>query len=232
MLLHVPLQGKSAFGTSHGVAMKPSKRRGRLQRGIPRSRSRTAAHGWTHHPHSNKQLHSPADAGGDQTVSPPHSLDQHAGDDGCLPPGVEQLLLEAVDDGFVVYCCGPKGAPFALVASYQWENYVDLATIRCFDRITTARIPAPRRSRIDVFAPETVVWAYEGPPQCALRALLDLVHPQHFDAPASVYPAPFSLHIPRTQQRPMTIQLPSPVRAGARATRLAATIAAGVGVFP
>jgi hypothetical protein len=53
-----------------------------------------------------------------------------------------------------------------------------------------------------------------------MRALLNLVHPQHPDAPTDVYPAPHSLHIPRHQQRPMSIQLPSVTRAGARAARL------------
>jgi hypothetical protein len=164
------------------------------------------------------------DTKGEQSVSP-HFSDQRADDEECLPPEVQQLLLEAVDDGFIRYCCGPKTAPFALVASYQWEDYIDLATIQSFDRITTARVPAPRRSRVDVFAPEAVVWAYEGPPQCALRALLDLVHPRHLNAPARAYPAPPALHIPRERQRPTTIQLPSPSRAGARAARLAATMA-------
>jgi hypothetical protein len=31
----------------------------------------------------------------------------------------------------------------------------------------------------DIFAPEVVVWAYQGPPQQALRALLDLAHATH-----------------------------------------------------
>jgi hypothetical protein len=54
-------------------------------------------------------------------------------------------------DGFALCCCGPRAAPFALVAAYQWEDYVDLVTIRCFDRVTTARVPAPRHGRVDVF---------------------------------------------------------------------------------
>ena len=49
-----------------------------------------------------------------------------------LPTEVERLLSEVVADGFVVYCCGPRAAPFALVAAYQWDDYVDLVTIRCF----------------------------------------------------------------------------------------------------
>ncbi|MGH3918547.1 MAG: hypothetical protein ACRDSG_05840 [Pseudonocardiaceae bacterium] len=92
-----------------------------------------------------------------------------------LPPVVEGLLVDVVADGFVVYCCGPKTAPNALVACYEWERYVDLVTIRDFDRITTARVPA--RDKLDIFAPETVVWIYEGPPQQALRTLLCLVPP-------------------------------------------------------
>jgi hypothetical protein len=136
-----------------------------------------------------------------------------------LPTVVEELLLEVVADGFILYCCGPKTAPNALVACYEWDHCVDLITICDFDRITTARAPA--RGRVDIFAPEMVVWAYEGPPHQALRALLDLVHPAHPGAPTSNYPAPASLHIPRAQQRPMTIRPPSPGRARVRAARLA-----------
>ncbi|MGH3769592.1 MAG: hypothetical protein ACRDTX_31340 [Pseudonocardiaceae bacterium] len=141
-----------------------------------------------------------------------------SGSHACLPPEVEGLLVDLVADGFVVHCCGPRTAPRALVASYQWDGYVDLATIRCFDRVTTARVPVPHGGRVDVFAPETVVWAYEGPPQQALRALLDLVHPHHPDAPTSAYPAPLVLHIPRAEQRPMTVRLPPPDLARTRAT--------------
>jgi hypothetical protein len=138
-----------------------------------------------------------------------------------LPSELQRLLLDVVADGFVLYCCGPIAAPRAMVASYPWEDCVDLVTIRCFDRVTTARVPVPRHGAVDVFAPEFVVWAYEGPPRWALRALLDLVSPQHPRAPISVYPAPPSLHVPRTEQRPMTIRFPTPGRAGMRAVRLA-----------
>lgn len=163
-------------------------------------------------------------------MSLPPSSEQPAGDEECLPPEVQQLLLEAVDEGFAMYCCGPKTAPYALVASYQWEDYLDLVTIQRFDRIITARVVLQQRSQLDVFSPEVVVWAYEGPPQCALRALLDLVHPHHIDAPTCAYPAPPGLRIPRARQRPMTIQLPPPDRVGARATRLAAAMATRVAI--
>jgi hypothetical protein len=127
-----------------------------------------------------------------------------------LPAEVERLLCEVVADGFVMYCCGPRAAPF------------DLVTIWCFDRISTARVPAPHHGRVDALIREVVVWAYEGPPQRALRALLDLIHPEHPDAPARVHPAPPSLCVPRAEQHPMTIQFPPPGRAGMRAARLAA----------
>jgi len=139
----------------------------------------------------------------------------------CLPAELERLLLDVVADGFTVYCCGPVAAPRALVAAYQWEYCVDLVTIRCFEHVTTARIPAPRHGPVDVFAPEAVVWAYEGPPRWALRALLNLVSPQHPHAPTTAYPAPTSLLIPRTEQGSMTIRFPSPGQAGMRAIRLA-----------
>ncbi|MGH3974581.1 MAG: hypothetical protein ACRDS9_14815 [Pseudonocardiaceae bacterium] len=135
-----------------------------------------------------------------------------------LPPGVERLLLDVVADGFTVYCCGPRSAPTALAASYEWGDYVDHLIIRNYDRVTAARVP--KLGRVDVFAPETVVWAYEGPAEHTMRALLNLVHPQHPDAPASLYPAPRSLYVPRHQQRPMSIRLPSAGRAGVRAARL------------
>ena len=136
-----------------------------------------------------------------------------------MPPEVEGLLVDIVADGFVVYRCGPRTAPNALVAFYQWDHCIDLLTIRDFDRVTTARVPTQGR-RVDIFAPEVVVWAYQGPPQQALRALLHLVHPAHLDAPTAGYLAPASLHVPRAQQRPMTIRFPSSGRAGGRATRL------------
>jgi hypothetical protein len=161
---------------------------------------------------------------GGRTVRLPALSALHSGSETHLPLEVERLLRVVVADGFMLHCCGPKAAPFALVASYQWKGYVDLVTIRRFDRITTARVYAPQRRRIDVFAPEAVVWAYEGPPPWALRALLELVHPQHPNAPASAYPAPTSLHIPRAEQRPMAIRFAPPGRAGIRAARLAAAM--------
>jgi hypothetical protein len=161
---------------------------------------------------------------GGRSVRPAVLSALHSGSDTHLPLEVERLLLGVVADGFLLYRCGPQTAPFALVASYQWKGYIDLVTIRRFDWITTARVCVPARRRIDIFAPEAVVWAYKGPPQWALRALLELVHPEHPNAPASAYPAPTSLHIPRTEQRPMAIRFPPPGRASNRAARLMAAM--------
>jgi len=161
---------------------------------------------------------------GSPAMRPPTLSALHPGSETHLPVEVERLLLGVVADGFTLHCCGPRAAPFALIASYRWEGYVDLVTIRCLDWITTARVYAPQRRRIDVFAPEAVVWAYAGPPQWALPALLELVHPQHCNAPTSAYPAPISLHIPRAEQRPMAIRFPPPDRAAIRAARLGAAM--------
>jgi hypothetical protein len=158
---------------------------------------------------------------GDWSVRPwPLSARRSMNEPG-LPPELERLLLDVVADGFVLYCCGPIAAPHALVASYQWKDCVDLVTIRCFEQVTTARVPVPRHGPVDVFAPDAVVWAYEGPPRWALRALLDLVPPQHPGAPCIAYPAPPSSQIPRAEQRPMTIRFPPPGQARMRAVRLA-----------
>ncbi len=153
----------------------------------------------------------------------------HGGQVG-LPTMVEQLLIDVVADGFTLYCCGPKTAPNALVASYEWDHHIDLLTIRDFDRVSAARVP--KRGTVDIFAPEVVVWSYQGPPQRALRVLLDLVHPAHPAAPTADYPAPASLRVPRAQQRPMTIQPPSPSRARVRADRLATAITPTVMIAP
>lgn len=146
-----------------------------------------------------------------------------------LPERVQRLLLGLLADGFTVYCCGPKHDPAALVAAYQWPGYVDLVTIRDFDRlVSAARLPA-RGRRVDVFAPEVVVWACEGAAESVLAAALELVHPDHPAAPATVYPAPISLTVPRREQRPMSIRHPPPGRAGARAARLAARLSEHAG---
>ena len=158
------------------------------------------------------------------------SIGLHPGCEATMPPVVEELLMAVVKDGFVVYCCGGRAEPTALVASYEWERCVDIVTIRGLDWVIAARVP--RRVKLDIFAPEVVVWAYEGSAEWALRALLNLVHPQHPHAPTTTYPAPRSLHVPRNEQRPLTIRPSSPDRASVRARRLAAAITSEARDFP
>lgn len=143
-----------------------------------------------------------------------------------LPPEVERLLRAVVDDGFVCYHCGRRGDPVALLASYQWPTCVDIVMIPDFDTVTAARVPRSPEVAVDVFAPDSVLWSWEGPAQLALRAMLDLVHPRHPDAPATVVAAPRSLLIPRDRQRPTRIKLPTPEQATVRERRLAAALPA------
>jgi hypothetical protein len=135
-----------------------------------------------------------------------------------LPPEIERLLLDVVADGFTVYCCGPWTAPTALAASYEWPNCVDHLTIRSWDQAAAARIP--KLGEVNVFEPEVVVWSYEGCAEPTMRAVLSLVHPQHPEAPAAPYPAPRSVQLPRHEQRPMRIRMPSANQARTRAARL------------
>ncbi|MGH3936180.1 MAG: hypothetical protein ACRDS1_14585 [Pseudonocardiaceae bacterium] len=51
----------------------------------------------------------------------PSTTAQHGGQVG-LPAVVEELLVDVVADGFALYCCGPKDAPNALVACYEWDH--------------------------------------------------------------------------------------------------------------
>jgi hypothetical protein len=107
------------------------------------------------------------------------------------------MLLDVVADGFVVYCCGARTAPTALVASYEWEHYLDLITIRDFDRITTARVP--KQGTVDIFTPEVGVWAYEGTSRCA---------------PCSIWCTPHTpTHPPSNIQRHRACTSPAPSNA-------------------
>lgn len=105
----------------------------------------------------------------------------------------------------------------ALAAS-EWQDWVDHFTIRSCDRVTAARVP--KLGWVDVFATEVVVWAYEGPAECTMRALLNLVHPQTPRRPdrrlsGSTLPA----GTPARAAHDGSASIRAP--AGARATRLA-----------
>ncbi|MGH3628725.1 MAG: hypothetical protein ACRDRL_14990 [Sciscionella sp.] len=141
-------------------------------------------------------------------------------------PELEQLHHKLVTDGFVRYCCGPRDNPHLLLAYYDWPDYLDLTTIRTYDHITAARIPKLHGRQVDVFAPHQAVWTCQGPAEPTLRALLHLPHPAHPGAPTQPFPAPVELHVPRRDQRPLTIKLPTPEQRRVRAERLAATLLA------
>ncbi len=40
------------------------------------------------------------------------------------------MLVDIVKDGFILHCCGDRAEPSALVASYEWEQCMDIVTIR------------------------------------------------------------------------------------------------------
>ncbi|MGA9308942.1 MAG: hypothetical protein WBV74_01055 [Pseudonocardiaceae bacterium] len=45
-----------------------------------------------------------------------------SGGEAGLSAEVQRLLREVVADGLVLYCCGPKAAPFALVAGHHGQG--------------------------------------------------------------------------------------------------------------
>ncbi len=145
-----------------------------------------------------------------------------------LTPELAQLHREIVEDGFVRYCCGPRDNPRVLLAYYEWPVFVDLVTIRSYERITAARIPKQDGGPVDVFDPELAVWAYEGPAEPTLRALLRLPHPAHPGSPTQTFPAPPALRVEQRAQRPLSIKLPAPEQRNARAVRLAKAMIAGM----
>jgi hypothetical protein len=135
---------------------------------------------------------------------------------------IDELLEEFARDGFSLYLCGGRTQPTVIVGVYEWENYVDIVNIRGENRVTAARVP--RSESLDIFAPETIVWFYQGNVALTLKAILPLVHPDHPDAPLTTHAPPNDLHVPRAEQRPLTIRRADPHRAAARAVRLAASI--------
>ncbi|MGH3797683.1 MAG: hypothetical protein ACRDSP_22665 [Pseudonocardiaceae bacterium] len=134
---------------------------------------------------------------------------------------LRKLHTDIVGDGFVRYCCGPRTDPVLLLAYYEWPGFVDLVTIRNYERITAARILRQEGRSVDVFAPKLAVWAYQGPAEDTLRALLRLPHPAHPGSPTEPFPAPPALRVDRRDQRPLSIKLPPPEHRHARARRLA-----------
>jgi len=72
-----------------------------------------------------------------------------------LPPVVEQLLIEVAADGFIVFCCGPKAAPNALVVPGARAYLVALAD--------GAFHHSPLVCRHGMARPATPRWGIAGP---------------------------------------------------------------------
>lgn len=92
-----------------------------------------------------------------------------------LPVGVEKSCSLTWLPTVHLYYCGLKTAPTALVTCCYWDHCCDLLTICDFERVITTRGPE-EGGRVDIFAPEVLIWAYEvrrsmecGP--CSIRAL-------------------------------------------------------------
>lgn len=154
----------------------------------------------------------------------------HQPADAPFPAEVDALLTAIARDGFTLrYCNGPR-QPTLIVGTYDWGPFVDLVVIRDIDDVISARVPAADVS--DIFTPEVIVWLYAGDAEQALRALLDLPHPEHPEAPTSPAPAPTALHVPTARQSPVTIRPPSALAARARQIRLGAVLLADTAEVP
>lgn len=141
------------------------------------------------------------------------------------------LVAALLADGFTGYCCGSKDDPTAVIAFYEWPEHLDVITMPRKGHAAAARLVKPPADGVRVVPdgdsnplvlnpPRTAVWAWVGPMDMAIWALLELPHPECPDAPAEVVPTPAVLWVPREQQRPMHIRVPDQEKKGARAARL------------
>ena len=152
------------------------------------------------------------------------SVSPFAGPTDLAVPEVDELLVAVTRDGFTLRYCNGLREPTLIVGTYDWGSWVDLVVIRAVDDVISARIPVTAGT--EVFAPDTIVWAYVGDAEHALRALLELPHPDHPRAPTASVPAPRSLHVPAAREAPVTVRPPTPLAARARQIRLGAALLA------
>jgi len=79
---------------------------------------------------------------GGHSARPSRALSRQSRDsEVCLPPDVKRPLADVVTDGFIVYCCGPRAAPWALVGTAAWDVSVQ-ACVGPADRVSGR---SPRR---------------------------------------------------------------------------------------
>ncbi|WP_146108280.1 hypothetical protein V5P93_006411 [Actinokineospora auranticolor] len=135
---------------------------------------------------------------------------------------IDDLLRAVVADGFTVYLCGGHDRPEAIVATYAWEHHVDFVVIKDAHEVTAARSRQVRDW--DVFTADTVVWSYQGHARWALRAILDLLPPEHPDAPKDDYPAPPGVRIDPSFLGSVSVRTPRPGLVARRAMRLRAVV--------
>ncbi|GAA5110328.1 hypothetical protein GCM10025762_18060 [Haloechinothrix salitolerans] len=147
-----------------------------------------------------------------------------------FPAEVDELLTAVARDGFTLRYCNGTHQPTLIVGTYDWGPFVDLVVIRDIDEVISARVPTTDVT--DIFTPEVVVWLYASNAQQALRALLELPHPWHPDAPTTPAPAPASLHAPAARQSPVTVRPPSAWAARARQLRLGAALVTDTAEIP
>ncbi|SER46576.1 hypothetical protein [Actinokineospora terrae] len=131
---------------------------------------------------------------------------------------IDDLLRSVVSDGFTVYLCGGADRPEAIVATYAWETHVDYVVIKDAHDVTAARSRLVRDW--DVFTTESVVWSYQGHARWALRAILDLLPPEHPNAPHEDYPAPASLRVDPAFLSSVSVRSPRLGLVARRAMRL------------
>ncbi|WP_461153763.1 hypothetical protein [Saccharopolyspora tripterygii] len=147
-----------------------------------------------------------------------------------FPAEVDALLTAVARDGFTLRYCNGTRQPTLIVGTYDWGTFVDLFVIRDIDDVISARVPATEVR--DIFEAEVMVWLYAGDTEKSLRALLELPHPDHPEAPTGRAPAPASLHVPAARQSPVSIRPPSELAARARQIRLGASLLANTTKIP
>lgn len=119
-------------------------------------------------------------------------------------PQTYQAFAAMKKAGMTACCCGDRRAPHALVATYNWGDYIDVINIRGMHRVTAARLPVC--DGLDIFAPAWAVWHYLGSLEPTVTAMLKLPPPDHRHAPTATYPAPLTLFVTSREQQSIIVK--------------------------